>query len=161
MSAKCFYASLSLILNYQLSIINYQLSIINCQFSIINYQLINYRHVSHVTSYFEWCKGTAIVLLLQSTFMMIFVPKQNYCRLFASYYYLFFLKQKYRRPICKPLPAYLKNCVKALTVNTWSATLPVSRQLCMARMALPISTPLSGIDEARMLPSVLPPATSE
>ncbi len=30
--------------------------------------------------------------------------------------------------------------------------LPVSRQLCMARMALPMSTPRSGIDEARMLP---------
>ena len=34
----------------------------------------------------------------------------------------------------------------------------VSRQLCIARMALPISTPFNGMEEARMLPKVLPPA---
>lgn len=58
------------------------------------------------------------------------------------------------------LERYEKNSVNTFTQYSWSTTLPVSLQLCIARIALPISTPRSGIDDARMLPKVLPPATS-
>ncbi len=44
------------------------------------------------------------------------------------------------------------------TVSKWSATPAVSRAECMAHIAQPISTPLSGICDVSMLPSVEPPS---